>query len=94
MKWRRNVDYHGSRPYEADSADMRPFSGIRGWFAKLARRNSPKQFNRPTGRLSKGAQEGFSWLGGTSPAAAQRPSDCPFPVKPGSFEGRDWRLLP
>jgi hypothetical protein len=96
MKWRREIDYHGSRSYAAEE----PKSGVLGrvaeWLASIAGRNEPKPVIRPksANRLRVRTQQGFSVLGNSS-VTLRKPAECPFPIAPGTtIDRRDFRLLP
>ena len=96
MKWRREIDYHGSRSYGQVRRKAPAFTAIVAWFASLggrkrAKRNEP----RAPGTLPPGAQRGYSLLGVSTAATPRERADCPFPIKSGpSFDRHDCRLLP
>jgi hypothetical protein len=94
MTWHREIDYHGSRSYGADGPKARRFRAIAAWLANLTGRKSPNPGDPRTRALPARPQTSLSLFGANSPAPAQRPADCPFPLKPGQFDRRDWRLLP
>jgi hypothetical protein len=96
MKWRREIDYHGSRSYSAEE----PKSGVLGrmaaWLASIAGRREPEPVVLPkaANRLRVRTQHGFSVLGNSS-ATLRKPAECPFPIAPGTtIDRRDFRLLP
>lgn len=96
MKWRREIDYHGSRSYSAEE----PKSGVLGrmaaWLAGVVGRKEPKPavHRKPASSLRLHAQHGFSVLG-NSTASLRKPPECPFPIAPGTtIDRRDFRLLP
>ena len=90
------VDYHGSRSYQADEPRTRRLKALIEWLAHLTRRQTPSLGDRAkSGALPLGAKHGFSLLGASSPAPARRTADCPFPVKSGNSPfAPDWRILP
>ena len=97
MKWRGEVDYHGSRSYDADGPVARPWSGFMAWIASVARRRAlkPAVTRKSSVGLPPVAQRGYSLLGASDHAPQRNPVDCPFPLKSGrqAYE-RDWRVLP
>lgn len=94
MTWHREIDYHGSRSYGADRPVARRFGAIGAWLAKLGGSKRSQAGDPRTRALPARTRTDFSLFGASSPAPANRPADCPFPLKPGHFEARDWRLLP
>lgn len=96
MKWRREIDYHGSRSYSAEEPKPGVLGRMAAWLASIAGRKGskaamlPKQANGF--RVRK--QRGFSVLGNSS-ATLRKPGECPFPIAPGTtIDRRDFRLLP
>lgn len=97
MKWRREIDYHGSRSYGADTAGVGLWSAVTAWLANIAARKALKRAARQTlpGGLPRGTYRGFSLIGASSHPPKHDTVDCPFPLKSGaSTHGRDWRVLP
>ena len=96
MRWRSEVDYHGSRSYSADVPEAGLFGPMVAWMAKIIGRKAPRPDELPApanGLLVRG-EHGFSMLGNRSSASLRKPADCPFPVAPAStVDRRDFRLL-
>ena len=97
MKWRREIDYHGSRAYGADEPATRRLGlalkslmNLAGRaFGKLRRQPGP-----PIVLLHEG-EHSFSLLGVDSNAASNgRPAACPFPVKAERADHRSYRVFP
>jgi hypothetical protein len=88
MKWRREVDYHGSRPYGSEDVRLGLPSVTIAWLGEIVKSKLRKLRLRrsPPAVLLKGRQRNFSMLG-------VAPADCPFPVKRQTRE-HDWRVLP
>ena len=91
MKWGRQIDYHGSRSYDADGPAVGRFGLIAAWLADVAasrlRRLRMSETRRTPSRivLSKG-KRGFSSLGAApvrspQPRAADRPFSHAAPMK-------------
>lgn len=97
MKWRREIDYHGSRAYGADeSAAWRLSLGIAALanFVGRAFRKLRRQPGPPIVLLHDG-EHSFSLLGLDSTAASNgRPAACPFPVKADPTDRRSYRVFP
>jgi len=82
MRWRREIDYHGSRAYAAEEP-VRGFSlGIAG-LVDLVRRKLRKLGREPSPPmvLLHDGQHTFSLLGLDSVPSRRRAAECPFPVK-------------
>ena len=97
MWWRSEIDYHGSRSYEADGPKTRPWTAVIAWLGNIGRRKAmkPAARRKSSDGLPPGAQRGFSLLGASSPEPKHDPVDCPFPLKSGTSPyGHDWRVLP
>lgn len=98
MKWRREIDYHGSRSYGADRSEAGAWSAVMVWLATIINgRTSSKRTARrkSSAGLSSGTHRGFSLLGASHPVPKHDAVDCPFPLKSGaSTNGHDWRVLP
>jgi hypothetical protein len=98
MKWRSEIDYHGSPVY--GGADERPVGQIRltiAWLINVAKEALAKlapRTSEPTVLLHDG-KHSFSLLGADSPAALRdEAASCPFPLKATPPDKRDWRVLP
>lgn len=91
MKWRREIDYHGSRSYGSGGAPGQ-FTLIIAWLREIAKSRLRKLRSQTKSRtvLLKGGEHKFSVLGGE---ARRRAADCPFPAK-APIADRDWRVLP
>lgn len=97
MKWRREIDYHGSRSYSADRSDAGPWGAVMAWLSNIAGRKASKRDLRQKSStaLPPGTHRGFSLIATRSPAPKHDSVDCPFPLKSGvSPHGHDWRILP
>jgi hypothetical protein len=91
MKWRREVDYHGSRSYGTDEPKAARFSA---WLARLAKIGARKPRSPASSIASLSEERGFSWLG-LNDSRVPKPADCPFPMKSAdSYDRRDTRVLP
>jgi hypothetical protein len=97
MKWRPEIDYHGSRAYGAEKPALRRLGlGIAGLvncarraFGKLGRQPEPPIVLLHAGKHS------FSLLGLDSRAVARgKPAECPFPVKAETVDLRSYRVFP
>jgi hypothetical protein len=90
MKWRREVDFHGSRSY-SEPPPVKLFSLMLSWLANVATgklrgvRGGRSGSRRP--RLYE--EHGFSLLGARSGRDGERRA----PVR-AKANGRDWRVLP
>lgn len=91
MKWRREIDYHGSRRYGSEDAPVRLPALTLAWLVEMARIKLGKLRAQPrSAELQlKDRNRNFSLPGSNSAV----PADCPFPVKPQISE-RDWRVFP
>lgn len=92
MKWRREVNYHGSRGYGSENAPVGQLSLTIAWLVEMAKiklRTLRGRPNSPQVLLNEG-QRKFSLLGTSSRAA---PAECAFPLKP-QIREHDWRILP
>lgn len=90
MKWRREIDYHGSRSYGSDEPGRGQFKALFAWFARAGGRKAPPASQ--TAPVS--GEHGYSWLGAGGDRVS-KPADCPFPMKAADhYDRRDWRLLP
>jgi len=91
MKWRREVDFHGSRSY-SEPPPVKLFSLMLSWLANVATgklrgvRGGRSGSRRP--RLYD--EQGFSLLGAHSGRDA---AERPVPVR-AEANRRDWRVLP
>ena len=94
MRWRRTIDYHGSRAYAADRPRTRRFSAIMRWLAQLVGSNGRTAPRETVSLPLANGHRGYSLLGASRATSQTKAPDCPFPLKAGSLEGRDWRLLP
>jgi hypothetical protein len=94
MKWRREIDYHGSRSYGADRSEVGAWSAVIAWFANISGRKTRAR-QTPSRGLPPATGRGFSLLGATSATPKHDSVDCPFRLKSGaSAHGHDWRVLP
>jgi hypothetical protein len=90
MKWRREIDYHGSRTYGTDDPTAGQFRALLAWLAKIGGRK-PRS---PSSTAPVSGEHGFSLLGVTG-SRTPKSADCPFPTKSADYyDRRDWRLLP
>jgi len=92
MKWRREVNYHGSRSYGSEEPPLKLSSVMIAWLAeiiktKLRKRRPPP---RPAALMLNDQGRKFSMLGTDSRAV---PADCPFPVR-AHIRKSDRRVLP
>jgi hypothetical protein len=96
MTWRKEIDYHASRSYDADGPKARLWTAIIGWLADRAgRKAKPVMRKKSSAGLPPGAHRGFSLLGAHSPAPKHDPVGSPYPLKPSDSPFRpDWRVLP
>jgi hypothetical protein len=93
MKWRRELDYHGSRSYVGNEPPVNMLGLTFAWMANIVRGKLRKLGTRsvsPVVLLHDG-QHSFSLLGANSRSDA---ADCPFPIKAEIPDRRDWRVLP
>jgi hypothetical protein len=97
MKWRREIDYHGSREYGSEEGSERRFrlglAGVAAFvkraFGKLGREPGPPMV------LLHDGQHSFSLLGVDSRAAARgKAAECPFPIKAEPADYRSYRVFP
>ena len=97
MKWRREIDYHGSRAYGAEEPALRRLSlGIAGLvnFARRAFGKLGRQPEPPIVLLHDG-QHSFSLLGLDSRAPSRgKAAECPFPLKAEPVDHRSYRVFP
>jgi hypothetical protein len=87
MKWRREIDYHGSRSYNSDTVRVPGrISLTLAWLAAIVKRRLEKLAvlgARPAERsllLGEGEHH-FSLLGTSARSPAARADDCPFPTR-------------
>jgi hypothetical protein len=87
MKWRREIDYHGSRSYDSDTVGVSGrISLTLAWLTAIVKRRLQKLAvlgARPPERsllLGEGEHH-FSLLGATARRSAARADDCPFPTR-------------
>jgi hypothetical protein len=93
MKWRREVDYHGSRSYGGQEPPVNMLSLMAAWVVGIVRgklRRAHARSVSPVVLLHDG-QHSFSLLGAKSRSGG---ADCPFPIKAEVPDRRDWRVLP
>ena len=88
MRWRREIDYHGSRAYAAEDAPPTPF--IVG-FARIV--ESVRRALRKLGRepseptvLVRDGRHSFSLLGVDKVRSGRRAAECSFPLKADAVE--------
>lgn len=96
MRWRRKIDYHGSRAYCAEEpATRRASLGIAGIVALAGRmlRKLGREPGAPVVLLHDG-QHSFSLLGADGAASRSKAADCPFPIKAETADYRDYRVFP
>lgn len=93
MKWRREVDYHGSRSYGGSEPQVNMLGLTLAWLANIVRGKVRKLGVRPGSSrvLLHDGEHSFSLLGANSRSDA---ADCPFPIKAEVVDRRDWRVLP
>jgi hypothetical protein len=96
MRWGREIDYHGSRGYDAGEPKVRLLSAVFAWRAKAARRKSRRHTTpEPSTVTIHDAWREIGLVGSKTGKPLRRPGDCPFPVKTDpSLDRHDWRLLP
>jgi|SRR5690242_17672761 len=97
MKWRREIDYHGSREYGAEEPALRRFATRLMHLVKLARRMAGRLGGQPEPPivLLRDGQHNFSQLGLGSPALTRgRAAECPFPLKSEPVDHRSYRVFP
>jgi hypothetical protein len=96
MRWRREIDYHGSRSYDEDRPDVGALSAFMAWLSRFGGHKEPKPvvLQEACRGLPPGTRRGFSMLGETSPAPRHDPVDCPFPIKSDASYAHDGRVLP
>ena len=98
MKWGRETDYHGSRPYDSDEPPVGPFNLFRGWTGTIARRLRGLSATRPSSStvLVANGKRNFTVLGErSSEGMPGNAAACPFPTKADNdHDPRDWRVLP
>jgi hypothetical protein len=97
MKWRREINYHGSRAYGSEEPAMRRLGlGIAG-LVSFARRTLGKLGRQPEPPmvLLHDGQHSFSLLGLDSPAVSHsKATKCPFPLKAEPVDHRSYRVFP
>jgi hypothetical protein len=97
MKWRREIDYHGSRAYAADETARRWFSRGIGGLVNLAR-SALRKFRRqpePPIVLFDHGKHTFSLLPLEKAAPPRvKPAACPFPLKAEPPDYRNYRIFP
>jgi hypothetical protein len=87
MKWRREIDYHGSRSYDSDTRRVPGrISLTLAWLTAIVKRRlenlATLRVRPPERRLLLGEGEHhFSLLGATARRSAARADDCPFPTR-------------
>ena len=91
MKWRREIDYHGSRSYGSGGAPGQ-FTLMIAWLGEIAKSRLRKLGSRSASRAVRlqGREQTLTLL---KAEARRRAADCPFPVKTPIVD-RDWRVLP
>jgi hypothetical protein len=94
MKWRREIDYHGSHSYEADEPSAPVFRLVLAWLASIGRAKLRTRRARPMspGVLLHDGQHNFTVLGASHSRSS---ADTPWPhdIKSG-FADNDRRVLP
>jgi hypothetical protein len=97
MKWGRHKDYHGSRSYEPEVAQIGQFGLLVAWSVSIAKGRLRKMWKfaaPPTAPeiLVRDGERHFSLIGGKP---QNRLADCPFPTNPRRpHNPRDSRVFP
>jgi hypothetical protein len=97
MKWRSEIDYHGSQPHGAGERPVGQFASAIEWIANVLRRAVRKLESRPVPPtvLIHDGRHSFSLLGAdTLGTSRDEDAACPFPLKAMPADRRDWRVLP
>lgn len=92
MKWRREMDYHGSRLYGSEEVRLGRSALAIAWLGEIVKgklrklRGDPRSAVKPLQEVERS----FSLPGTTSSSAT---AGCPFPAKPLAIDP-NWRILP